>query len=168
MAKFQSQDAVNYAIKYALKENPNFKKFKNDCTNFVSQCLLAGGWPMVGSGWFTSRKDDDVWWYGKGVLADASYTWGGAHNFMAFVESSGRGVKATKDEMAPGDVIQILFNDHADHTMIVTGGNCTTAGNQLLMSYHTTNRLNKSLTEIEKSYDPDLYSFVYWKLAETF
>jgi hypothetical protein len=58
-------DAVNYARTFALHPNPNFRYFplinnesSGDCANFVSQCLLAGGSPMIFNG---SRP----WWYRK-------------------------------------------------------------------------------------------------------
>ena len=35
--------AVNYARTYALSYNSAFKRFNNDCTNFVSQSLNARG-----------------------------------------------------------------------------------------------------------------------------
>ena len=43
--------AVNYAVRWALSRNPAFENFSGqghggDCTNFISQCLYAGGWTM--------------------------------------------------------------------------------------------------------------------------
>ncbi|GAJ60454.1 hypothetical protein B23_3699 [Geobacillus thermoleovorans B23] len=35
--------AVEYARKWALSYNPEYKKYDNDCTNFVSQILYAAG-----------------------------------------------------------------------------------------------------------------------------
>ena len=40
--------AVEYARTYALKRNPSYPAFENNCTNFVSQCLAAGGISMTG------------------------------------------------------------------------------------------------------------------------
>ncbi|MDF2698776.1 MAG: hypothetical protein K0Q49_332 [Haloplasmataceae bacterium] len=59
---YSFEKAVNYAFKYYENPNPDYRYFKvyeydgGDCTNFVSQCLLAGGIEMV--------KDDIApWWY---------------------------------------------------------------------------------------------------------
>ena len=46
--EYDVQKAVNYARTYALKENPSYPVFENNCTNFVSQCLAAGGITMKG------------------------------------------------------------------------------------------------------------------------
>lgn len=55
-------NAVNYAITYALSPNPAYRYFpligdsSGDCSNFLSQCLTAGGASMV----FNSSHP---WWY---------------------------------------------------------------------------------------------------------
>ena len=56
--------AVAYARNWAFSRNPRYTDFSNmggDCTNFVSQCLLAGGMPMnfdYPSGWFYNSSRD--------------------------------------------------------------------------------------------------------------
>lgn len=42
--------AVVYANRYAESYNESYPTFDSDCTNFVSQCVYAGGEAMVGSG----------------------------------------------------------------------------------------------------------------------
>ncbi len=42
--------AVVYANRYAENYNASYPTFDGDCTNFVSQCVYAGGEAMVGSG----------------------------------------------------------------------------------------------------------------------
>ncbi|MBU3190362.1 amidase domain-containing protein [Clostridium bowmanii] len=58
-------NAVNYAKTFALHPNPSFRYFplinnetSGDCANFISQCLLAGGAPMIFNG-------THPWWYNK-------------------------------------------------------------------------------------------------------
>ncbi|WP_426004861.1 amidase domain-containing protein [Paenarthrobacter sp. NyZ202] len=41
---------VNYARYWAFGRNGAYRQFGNDCQNFVSQSLNAGGWQHVG-GW---------------------------------------------------------------------------------------------------------------------
>lgn len=48
--KYDREAAVKYALKYSIKRNPDFPYLDNNCTNFVSQCLLAGGLEMDGEG----------------------------------------------------------------------------------------------------------------------
>ena len=40
---YDGQKAAAYAKKYWKKSNTNYHTYNNDCTNFVSQCLVAGG-----------------------------------------------------------------------------------------------------------------------------
>lgn len=62
--KYDRLGAVRYAKNHALFPNPSFKYFEvyetlgGDCTNFISQCLLAGNAPMT----YTT---DYAWWYNK-------------------------------------------------------------------------------------------------------
>ena len=44
--EYNREKAIEYAHRWAFFRNPNFTNFDEmggDCTNFVSQCLLAGG-----------------------------------------------------------------------------------------------------------------------------
>jgi putative amidase-like protein len=61
--------AVNYALRYVHTSNPQFVTYTDDCTNFVSQALLAGGFPMVG-GSASDYGSTHVWWYGKATPPD--------------------------------------------------------------------------------------------------
>lgn len=43
---YSRDDASDYAKKHATNYNSSFPKFTSDCTNFVSQCVAAGGLKM--------------------------------------------------------------------------------------------------------------------------
>ena len=69
---YNKSKAVSYARQWAgngpkhEKHNPDYKFFeKSDCTNFVSQCLHAGGIPYTADWYFTNilgfKKDSKVW-----------------------------------------------------------------------------------------------------------
>jgi hypothetical protein len=168
MPLFNHAGAAAYATRYALSPNPAYPPFPNDCTSFVSQCMLAGGWTMIGGSFF-DRQDDGAWWWGKSTFTQASYTWGGAHNFSKFVPQSGRGSSGPRSDLAVGDVVQIARNNHVFHTMIVTSIASAPSGNDPLMSFHTNNTLNKSLSQIEAAYSSaGGFSFLYWKIADRF
>jgi hypothetical protein len=44
---YNNAAAVNYAQTYAITDNPVYPAFSDDCTDFVSQALRAGGVPLV-------------------------------------------------------------------------------------------------------------------------
>jgi hypothetical protein len=57
-------NADAYADKWATSTNSNYPTYGEDCTNFVSQALSAGGYPFIGSQpcpWCNS-SDDSQWW----------------------------------------------------------------------------------------------------------
>lgn len=168
MPLFNRSAAAAYAAKYALSPNDCYPPFPNDCTSFVSQAMLAGGWTMIGGSYF-DRQDDDAWWWGKSVLTKASYTWGGAHNFSKFVSKSHRGTACSRADLAIGDVVQIAKDGHVFHSMIVTSIACSDGGDGPHMSYHTNNTLNKYLGLIEAAYSATGgYAFLYWKISDVF
>jgi cell wall-associated NlpC family hydrolase len=56
--------AVRYALQHVFHPNPDFANMDmlgggGDCTNFVSQCLAAGGWRMD----YRAPGFDSEWWY---------------------------------------------------------------------------------------------------------
>lgn len=42
---YSGQAAANYAEKWWNSKNPNYDSYDSDCTNFTSQCIVAGGFP---------------------------------------------------------------------------------------------------------------------------
>lgn len=78
--------------------NPQYKKFDVDCTNYVSQCMHAGGMPMA----YSPRRERG-WWYRGSTW---SYSWAVAHALRWYLEGSGRtqAVAGPQDLMV-GDVI---------------------------------------------------------------
>lgn len=62
--------------------NPQYKRLDNNCTNFVSQALRAGGWYLKG-GW--SKDDKNVWTFNVDHPLDGfSKTWSMAHWLREF------------------------------------------------------------------------------------
>ena len=111
--------AVEYARKYALVRNPLFYTFEGiggNCTNFVSQCVLAGSCVMNFKpvfGWFylSSNRRAPAW---TGVEF--------FYNFMVDNKEVGPfGSEAELKDAQLGDVIQ-LKNTEGDyyHTLIIT------------------------------------------------
>ncbi|WHY87585.1 amidase domain-containing protein [Neobacillus novalis] len=148
--------AVQYAERWWNSYNPAFKKFENDCTNFISQCLRAGGAPMRGfpnrgSGWWLQNKN----W---------SYSWTMAHSLRQYLANSKSGLRAREvsgpDQLLLGDVICYDFEGDGrfNHNTIVTGRD---ANGEPLVNAHTYNsRMRYWAYEDSSAYTPNIkYKF---------
>lgn len=113
---YDRRKAQRYAELWWNGFNPQYKKFDVDCTNFVSQCLSAGGMPMD----FAPRKDRG-WWY-RFQGPSWSYSWAVAHALRWYLENSGRAKSvANPQELMIGDVICYDWdgNGRWEHNTIV-------------------------------------------------
>lgn len=134
---YNREAAVQYAQTWWNSRNPAFPSFAVDCTNFVSQCLRAGGAPMRG---YPNRENG--WWIGGGTW---SFSWSVAHSLRWYLEGSKSGLKATKkssaDQLLPGDVIIYDFDGDGrmDHAAIVVSNQ----GGVPLVNAHTANSRNR-------------------------
>jgi Putative amidase domain len=111
---YNREQAVAYANTYWNSYNPAYRYFStNDCTNFISQCLHAGGYPMVG-GDHRGRG----WWYRNNQW---SYSWAVANSFYWFLRSRAQSVSRVED-LQIGDVICYDFEGDGkwNHNTIVT------------------------------------------------
>ncbi len=151
-ASYNYRAMADFAKKYAKAgNNVPYERDTNDCTNFVSQALSAGGWQRV-TGWYRS---DSAWWYNHNPWPfpdNHSYTWGGAPNWQRFARDKSHRVYELPgaSSLAIADVVQFSIRGYSKpgepgHTMMVTD---FTADWQPLMSYHTTDTLNKPLSDI--------------------
>lgn len=62
--RYNRLTAVRYALRHWNNPNPRFGNMDTmgaggDCANFVSQCMLAGGWPLD----YRASAVDKEWWY---------------------------------------------------------------------------------------------------------
>jgi len=147
---YNANAAVQYGLTYALNPNPAYIYIaENDCSNFVSQCLRAGG----------ARNDfnrSHPWWYQNGQY---SICWAVAESLFWYirVNSTERrfGIKANTyylddfDDYAEkiagkvvlGDIIQYRnMQGRIQHTGIITAFDPVTGEPQL--SQHTFNGRN--------------------------
>ncbi|MGN0514249.1 MAG: amidase domain-containing protein [Lachnospiraceae bacterium] len=143
---YNTSAATNYALTYALTPNTSYADFTNiggDCTNFISQCLYAGGKNMHYGAAYTG----DCWYYTTST--NRSSTWTGAAEFRSYVLSSNSQLgMSTSDwnNVSNGDIIQMLSSDSAYHSLIITGVAYSSYGrSDLLVCAHTTNRRHVSL-----------------------
>lgn len=145
--QYSRMNAVKYARAYALHPNPGFRYFplinndtSGDCTNFISQCLLAGGAPM-------DFNSSHAWWYNKANTASTkddtwSISWTVAHSFYWLLktneQSKASGIKGLEvhdiKSLELGDLI-LYENDKGIifHTAIITAFR----NSQPLVSHHS-------------------------------
>ncbi|MCI0639296.1 MAG: amidase domain-containing protein [Gemmataceae bacterium] len=155
-AVYNRQAAAEYARRWAKSHNPRFGRAAHDSTNFVSQALLAGGWPMLRRTPDSSDNGDrQVWWHGerqsrrRGI--PSSRTWKFPRALQDFLVLSGRGRVSNRLPQL-GDVIQIQGpSGEIFHSMMVThtryNGTVDHAG---LMSvcYHSSGLLGLRTNEL--------------------
>ncbi|MBD0382333.1 amidase domain-containing protein [Paenibacillus sedimenti] len=131
--------AVEYAETWWNGANPKYIEFEVDCTNFVSQCLFAGGAPMD----YTGKRDLGWWYAGKqGSQELWSFSWAVAHSLQTYVSHSRKGLRghAVDDpgELQPGDMISYDWDGDGryQHNAIVTAKD---ANGMPLVNAHTYN-----------------------------
>lgn len=182
--------AVSYALRYVHTYNPQFTAYTNDCTNFVSQALLAGGFPMVG-GSASDYDNTSVWWYGRATPPDnlledvlnyaknkvgldpdgskihqrylASKTWASAQRFHDFLQRSGR-ARAIDDylRLDPGDVIQVHNGKYVHHTFFVVK---KTPSDLYLANHSGRAPLRWLGADVMKNISEGEY-FIFWKIRD--
>lgn len=85
---YNGPNAAKYADADAITGNRAFPTFGNDCTNFVSQAVHAGGFSYVGG---TSETSGSQWWIRHDINAlgvgvwNYSHTWSVANDYRNFL-----------------------------------------------------------------------------------
>ncbi len=147
--------AKNYALQYAMIPNKNYVFFSNDCTNFVSQIMRAGGWKDT----TTKQSTQDTSWYYTSKAAYAQ-TWSTAQGFRNRLNNGyergaeklsrsgvlGVGGVYLNNKIAAGDVIFVDWTNDGrfDHAMSVVSKSYL----DTRVAYHTTNEDNGSMVNI--------------------
>jgi hypothetical protein len=95
--------AFKYAELWWNGFNPGYLKFQVDCTNYVSQVMAAGGFPME----FHARRDRGWWYRHKGGTHDTwSFSWAVANALRLYLEHSRRTRRVEHpSQLKIGDVI---------------------------------------------------------------
>lgn len=135
---YRRENAVQYADRWWNSSNPEFANFDVNCTNYISQCLFAGGAPIN----YTGTRDSG-WWY-KGYVGGReawSYSWTVAAALERHLRTSRNGLRGEvldrPEQLQLGDVILYDWdgNGHFQHSTIVTAFD---AGGMPLVNAHTT------------------------------
>ncbi|MGN0732900.1 MAG: amidase domain-containing protein [Emergencia sp.] len=144
---YSAAAAANYATTYAKVYNRAvYPVYGSDCTNFVSQCLKAGGIPTVGTNSTTGTYASTTKWYckctydpGANAANARQYavttSWIRVSDFNTYMTSVAKD-KSYKSTMAGlynncrvGDVVQLVSSTSgtAYHTVIISKRDSTTA-----------------------------------------
>ena len=150
--------AKNYALQYALTPNKNYVFFSNDCTNFISQIMRAGGWKDT----ITKQSTQDTSWYYTSRTSYAQ-TWSTAQGLRNRLNNGyergaeklsrsigGVGGVYLNNKIAAGDVIFVDWTGDGrfDHAMSVVSKSYL----DTRVAYHTTNEDNGSMVNISSRY----------------
>ena len=149
---YRRDRAVAYARAWALERNPlftDFSGFGGNCTNFVSQCILAGCCTMnytADFGWYYISQDD------------RAPAWSGVNFFYDFLtgapaferRNGGIGpfaVETAREGLQPGDIIQLAAQEGVwSHTVIVSGFG---EDGEILVCAHSIDSLDRPLSTYE-------------------
>jgi hypothetical protein len=187
---YDGNAAANYAHAWTYNYNPDYPSYQDDCTNFVSQALKAGGW-IENSDWHSRwnavvRATGGQYATGSGLVSrswsEAEGLWqygtGPAARFSLYSKVSENHHPHAYN--APGFFVPVIGDlvfadwDHGDgrwmqHVMIITS--LSRGGGRdwhtVQVSSHTANEYDATLDEIVVSAknndnkDPAILSFFY-------
>ncbi len=145
-AGYNQTDAAAYALTYA--KNPNTTKYKyypdSDCTNFVSQAMKAGGIKYD----YNGNKE-----YKKWYKYSESWQWASTSRLRAYYGGYGA-KKIRRDQLEVGDIIFFIWKhgpNRFSHAAMVTNVEVSYlwGTKYYYVSYHSRNRKNKPLEDVE-------------------
>lgn len=166
MGTYNGQKAAEYALKHALNYNGDWISEASanggggDCTNFLSQCLLAGGWTMIGG----LRFDRHAWYnYDPKARDDRSYTWAGAKPMYGFLQRTERTRACTRIDLDVGDIVSgESATDGVTHHMLVT--QIDKDRYDCWLSYHSSDKRNETIGTAAIQFK----KLHYWKLLKSY
>lgn len=131
-SRYNGAAAANYAVKYALSYNSNYTNWDprgGDCTNFVSQCLLAGGLP-TDAAWY---KDSNTW-----VRVIDLYDW------LTRQKDYARSL-TWQENATVGDIVQLYNSKKGWYHSLIISYNRNNSG-ELFVSSHSDEWRNRALS----------------------
>lgn len=141
LVHYNRVQAIEYANTWAMSRNPAYYDYSNlggDCTNFISQCLYAGGGIM-------NHTRDLGWYYNH--ANDKAPAWTGVpyqYNFLTR-KTGGPGPVGQETDVSdvkPGDLIQLAFQETGrySHSLIIVQCGASPAISNILINTHTYDR----------------------------
>jgi len=114
MTQYNRNQVLKYAMAWAFTRNPRYMDFTTlggDCTNFVSQCLVAGGLPQ--------NYAKDTGWYYKSPT-DRAAAFSGVEYLYNYLTKNKIATEAPVESLEIGDIIQLSFDgEKFVHSLIV-------------------------------------------------
>ena len=157
---YSASDAAAYAVKWGEDRNgiyPNYNLSGGDCTNFVSQCIYAGGIDMNGSSASVGTVETTSQWYCiyiKSTLGVRRYavttSWIRVSDFNTYLTSLA--TKSTKTSLSSlinscsaRDVVQLADKTTGTpyHSIIINAKDSATA----YFCGHSSNRSNEDVND---------------------
>lgn len=166
---YNRKKAVSYAKRWAYFRNPLYRTYGQDCANFVSQCLAAGG-IKTNNMWHNELLYVGAGMFNRGELVyDVTNNWStvrGLMNYFVnfqkycaqisacyFLNRNGNANTMIKDFISFSNKIQVgdimLMDTHIDgkeaynHATIIT----KITNNEIYYTAHSKNRLDAKLSE---------------------
>lgn len=142
--KYNRQEVLEYAKKWAYSRNPayyNFDPVGGDCTNFASQCIFAGIHEM-------NYNRQNGWYYINGN--NKSPSWTGVEFLYDFlIRNNGAGPEGEEtaiNRLEIGDIVQLSFdgNDYSHTLVVVKNG---TSINNTFIASHTFDAFGKRVSK---------------------
>ena len=168
---YNGSSAAEYAMAYADQEsyNTNYPDYRNsggDCTNFISQCILAGGIGMNGSNSSIGIHSSTTEWYctyiSTGIFGNRRYSvstsWIRVSDFNTYMTSvvNNKSIITTLTALHSaskiGDVVQLADKTTGTpyHSIIISGKDSSTS----YFSGHSNSRNNEDImTYLDESSD---------------
>ena len=122
LVTYNREQAVAYAMAFAKKRNVAYKDYHaygGDCTNFISQCLVAGHMSFDHEGEDLSEQ----WYWYSDSYRTPSFTSAAQLKYYLLATHGAHGIQVrvvSVSELAIGDIIFKSVNHKLTHTMIVT------------------------------------------------
>jgi hypothetical protein len=146
-------------VVYQDRYNGTFSRAKqgNNCTNFASQAMNAGGWPIVDG---VDPDNMDNWTYDLWGPRGPSKTWSMAYKLWMYASDSKRGTRLKDGSPAKADIWNLepgdlLFADwdpqkkpdgKIDHAMVISGSYTSLGFTEPTYSQNSGHRQNLPLS----------------------
>lgn len=139
-SSYNATNAANYAKKWAKARNDAYDNYSNDCTNFISQALYAGGIPMRKPSTIKHgiTETTDYWFSKKHKFTgstgrvtyeyDVATSWIRVKDFYKYASAHGATVikydkiSQLQNNAKLGDIVQLKNDSGWYHSIIITGG----------------------------------------------
>lgn len=166
--KFSTTKFRDYALKWtnasnADRMNPNYPIQSNNCANFASQALHAGGWPLRNG---INPRDTGNWHYNLTGPLGASRTWVNSGTLYYTSVQAGWAKLSSIYKARTGDLLFVDWDPKGradgdiDHVMVVTG--YSASKRMPLISQKSSNRHNIPLSKSISLAKDQGKTFIKW------